>query len=112
MTPEEANAQPVYRASVPPTSLPNMKMYMDEIGVQDVNATFGWVSTLSLEPNAKNVFSVVLEKKDLLPQAWRPAVMKHVGAAHKMLSAPLPKFEEDEKPQPPAKGKATGKKRY
>lgn len=108
-TAEDLSASVVYYARLPPSSLKFAKSWLDEIGVQDANATFAWITRMSLTPSSKNIFDVILERGNAIRHEWQSAVPALVAKAQLGIVEAYPGFEE-EAPAKPAKPGAVKKK--
>lgn len=108
-TADDLGESVIYYARLPPSSLKFAKSWLDEIGVQDANATFAWVTNMSLSPSAKNIFDVILKRGNAIQVEWQRAIPALVAKAQLGIVEAYPDFEEEV--VQPAKP-AAGKKKY
>lgn len=100
----------IIQAKVPPTSIKNVKGWLDTIGAAGM-ATPQVITELSVTPDPKTQIQVLLSvEEDATPQQLS-AVLPRIATAEKSMAEPYPDFDdEEEKPAKKAAKKTTKRK--
>jgi hypothetical protein len=95
----------VYFAKIPPTSIKNVRGWLQALGD---TPCFAVVTEIQVRPSADNMFDVLLAPKAEVPMAFQSAILGQLDKAEADIRQPYPEF--DDKPvQKPAKGGRRGK---
>jgi len=96
----EAESQLV-QAKIPPTSLKNVKGWLDEIGAREAHSA-EVITELSVVPDAKTQFQVYLKPVAEAKESQLAAVFPRISVAEKQMAEPYPEMEETPAPKKPA----------
>jgi hypothetical protein len=99
----------IYQAKVPPTSLKNVKGWLDEVGAREL-APVQVVTQLSCTPDPKTQLQVHLKLLREVDDDTLGQVLPRISAAERMMQEPYPEFEEAA-PKKAAK-KPAGKRKF
>jgi hypothetical protein len=96
---------PVFFARIPPTSIKNVRGWLQALGD---TPSFAVVTEIQVRPSSENMFDVLLTPKSELPAAFQAGVMTQLDKAESDLRQPYPELEE-KAPAKPAKAVRRGK---
>jgi hypothetical protein len=96
----------IVQAKIPPTSLKNVKAYLDELGASGM-ATVQAVTELTVRPDPKTQITVTMRPVGAVKPGVIGSVVKRLAAAEKALQEPY-RYEEEK----PKAAKKTAKRKF
>lgn len=104
-TPEGVEG-PLYFARIPPTSIKNVRGWLQALGD---TPSFAVVTEIQVKPSATNMFDVFLTPRNAVPADFQGAILSQLDKGEAELRQPYPELEEAPAKPAPKKAARRGK---